>query len=657
MNINDKRIQKKIDSIIYENLSNGHLPTSNEVIGSISKYIYENNLSMPNYEFSKIYKDFDIEDLNNSRMSVAEDLSIVYKSILELYEEIDGQVEKFDAEKKKFDYKINSLQSTLFNLANQYSASGYAETFIENVVDMQNFNISLSDCDIDLQNQNITLKRLQDKPYTNIASISVESDSEVIQNGRLIDYINTDGHYWQGIVSKDKQEKTYVSIIIDFGKTVNINQVEINAPLLKTGLIDISTSNTMESWIAQYAGVLTTKCLANMQGEFRYIKLVISKEEADKFILNTYQYHFIIDTIRFFQVNYASKSVLISNPIKTNSNINKVSIVDESIRPNSTNVKYYVALNSSTPEWVPINPLNDIAEENKVITFNTIETGRFRDIYLPEGISSDAYKQFKANGQNIYSIGEIKDIEITKNALYKGINSWRVDVLKDIETIEGPVGKAIFIKNQMSDNLSTYYKPILAGYLFKNDSFNGTCAVKFTTTIECPKEISPKSAKISSTYPLSIYLNGDLIYSGTPDASTEVTYAFKEKKNVLEVVININKANAGDENPISIVTTHMNLDLAKISTQIYADPDPMTEVSLFNLKYNMNNKKNVYALRKINDGYQILIKDDDLSIGYRFFYDYIAQNANELLVKVELSREFNSINVTPRLEKYEVRII
>lgn len=658
MNIRDKRINTEVNRVIKESLSNGYLPTSNEVIGAVSRYISGSDLSAPLYKYHKIYDEFSIEDLNRAITDLAKDLGIAYESILELYDEIDSQVSKFDTEKRKYDYRTSQLESQLYNLANQYGTSGYMEIFAENIIDMQNFNVQSTDCDINLQSRDITLRRLEDKPYDGPMTITLSTSGDLSTNGRIEDYMDKQGVYWQAIVKKQTQEATSLSILIDFGRTLALNKLEMEMPLLKPAEVSVSTSQSSDSWILQFKEKVPRDLVANMQGTFRYLKIDIRKEEADKVILGTYEYHFLVDTLKLFSINYANRSTLITSPIKMNSNINKVSIVDDSQRPNSTDIKYYVALDSSTPHWVPITPLNDTRTNlNKVVSFNTVEVGRYRDVSLRTDISQDAYLAMTANGQGLYTIQDLNDIKIIRSAMLKGINSWKVEKLTGIESIPGPIGKGVFSKNQNSTNLSIVYQPMSVGKIMRGDTFTEPCVLKYTAAIECPKGVKPKAAQLVSNYPVNVYLNGEIIYSGTPTSGTEVTYPFREKKNILEIIINVNAMNTEGETPTAKASLETNMDISKLSTQVYGESEPMREVSFFNLKYNTNNEKNVYALKRTSNGYQLLIKDSDLSIAYRFYYDYVISDATELLLKAELMREFDTVNVTPRLRKFEIRVI
>jgi hypothetical protein len=653
MDIRNKRIQTEINRIIKESLSDGYLPTSSEVNARLSRYIHERNLDGPVYDYEKIFNNFAMDILQESVSDAYTDMSMIMGAVVDLHEELERSIDKFEVEKRKHDYRVNKLESELYNLTSQYATSGYTEVFVENIVDMENFDTYQSDCDINLISHDITLQKLEDAIYTGKFDIDVQSEDDIRTNGKISEFIQKKGSYWQCISKKESQDGAYIDIMIDFLKDVQINKVEMEIPLLKPSRVTVSTSSSLDRWIVQHEELVKNSMVANTQGSFRHMRIRIEKDEADKFILGTYEYHFLIDTILFYTINYKRKSTLLTKPIPFTSNINTISIKDEAIVPNSTEIKYYVALNSDTPQWRRISPINRPSKDGEAFAvFNTLEKGRFKDISMRKDLAKDNYRISTAMNQDILVIDEIKDIQITRGKLLKGIGQWKVDKIPSIESTNEALNKSLFVKEKA--NIETSYQDIIVGKLLSEEKFTSTCAVKFTSAIDCPKGIRPKAYQLSANYPTSIYLNGENIYSGTPSAGTHITYPFKEKKNILEIIINVNEMNVDDETPYALVSANLNMDISRFSTQIYGHPEEMEEVSYFNLKYNTHNRKNVYTLREIGDAYQVVIKDPDMSIKYRFYYDYISVEENELLLMIEMGREFEAVNTSPRVRKIEI---
>lgn len=666
MNIKDKRVKAEIDRTIRENLVKGYIPTSNEVISEIGNYMASNNLSLPSYQFNKIYSDFPSSVLNNAKYNISNDLDIIFECAAELYQETEKQINKFESEKRKYDYRLNKLQSELLNLVNKYSSNAYTDIKIENFSDMNEFNIAQTTCDIDIRNHEATLQRLSDSIYSDISDITADFSNvgstgiTITTNGLPIDYISKSGIYWKAEVSKPTQETTEISLLLDLGKITSINKIELETPFMKPTNIIIEISTDGDRWISSDSSTIETKYISNLEGSMRYIKIRFSKDEADKFTNNNFQYIFLLDTIKLYQVEYAKTSTMISTPIKINSNINKVSIIEDAVIPPSTTISYFVALNGKNPEWVPITPLNRTnTDVNKVITFNTVDTVIEKQISVDSTVSKDEYElpHLSVNGQKIYTITPtgISSNKIIKSKLYKGTNAWRVDELITYLPDTAELGKELFLNNVKYTN--TYYQNLTqyrSGQILNGKQYSANTITKYTTSIECAENGQTARGKLVAGFPVTLYLNGKQIYAGIPSKNQNVDYEFKGGINVIEAIINVNKANLEET---AVVYLDLGINLEVISSYRYAEPEPMKEVSLFDLRYNTNNQKNVYSIMESNDGYEVLVKDDDLSIKYMMVYDCIIEEIDEILVSAVLKRGYDSISITPRLKQYELRII
>jgi hypothetical protein len=118
--------------------------------------------------------------------------------------------------------------------------------------------------------------------------------------------------------------------------------------------------------------------------------------------------------------------------------------------------------------------------------------------------------------------------------------------------------------------------------------------------------------------------------------------------------VNVNELN---QVTYASASVDLNIDLQSIASFICAEPYPLREVTLFDLRYNTNNQKDVFAVKKTNSGYAILVKDGDMKICYRLVYNEVLEVVNEVLLKIVMKREYETVNITPRLKGYELRIV
>jgi hypothetical protein len=423
-------------------------------------------------------------------------------------------------------------------------------------------------------------------------------------------------------------------------------------PVLKKCDIAISSSTDGDEWNAEFEGKVSALCAANFSNSFRYIQVILSKIEADKQKLGKYQYYFIVDNIKLDTVRYSMESDMISKPIGIGSNINKVSLSVDAVMPTSTSIDYYVAAKSDDPTWIAISPEEATNKVNPtVIAFNTIETDQRLSIQISDEISNDAYemKNYSVNGQHLYAIAEIDNTEITAHKLYKGMNAWKVESLA--MTANGTQTHSVFISNPSI--ITTKYVPISddkPGLILNNQQIATNAIMNYSTTICREAGDTVYKEIVAASHPITVYLNGVILYSGTPSSGTTITYPFKKGSNLLEVIINVNGTPAA-------CSADLNLSLFSIGSIICANKAPMKSVSLFDLRYNTNNQYNAYTLYYVDGKYKVIVKDPNLAIRYDLVYDYAVVPVEEIIVKATLRREQSTVDTTPRLLAYEVKFV
>jgi hypothetical protein len=652
VSIYDRRLEAEVNKIIRKNLANGYVPTANEVIGELSRFLADNNLSIPSYKYKKIGKDFTTSILSNAKQNVAQDMETLFGALIELYQLSEEQISKFTVEKKKYDYKLSKLESKLTSLVDQYSTDGYMFGYRNNFSDMEEIDLSKTTADIDIINYEATLKRLGDTPYKDFDVSVSAGDYIIVQSSPIESVITQEGIAWQGIVEKQTQEKTTLTVDIDTKEINKINRISLDMPMLKKCDIVIYTSIDGDKWNLEYIANIMSRCTANLSNKTRYIRIEISRSEADKYQLGKYYYYYIIQNVQLDSVNYALESDVVSNPINIGSNINKVSLTVESEMPPATSIDYFVAINGDDLSWIPISPTNSSNKTNStMIAFNTIETDQRLSISIPQDISNNAYelKNYSVNGQRLFAIAELNDIDITNYRLYKGTNAWQVKTLS--MTASGPQTHSVFISNP--SYVDTKYIPIVEdkpSLVVGNEEFSQNKILNYSTNIYRETGDINLSEILASSHPVTVYLNGTMLYSGTPSGGTIINYLFKKGQNLLEVIVNVNNAPTA-------CSVDLNLPLFSIGSMICANINPMTPVSLFDLRYNTNNQYDVYTVYSVGKKHTVIVKDPNLAIRYDFIYDYTADPVNEILVKATLRREHSSVDITPRLISYEVKFI
>lgn len=382
-----------------------------------------------------------------------------------------------------------------------------------------------------------------------------------------------------------------------------------------------------------------------------------------------YTYLFGIKNISFFRNVYATESTVCStnltvdSPSGKNFTIDKVSLqVDEEL-PNGTDIKYYIALppKSGEPEWKDISPVNrKNPQYDQMIDFKNISTSVPSEFRIDPSISIGEYEQeaLYANGIRFYKIGEIEDRKIIPDTerLFVGKNTWgkksyvhehldhstHVPELSDWSRPEGPVSIDYM---KITDG-----KP---GILLNREKTEKATNYLFTLGIFSNKAKEIVSATPLSTDPIAIFLNGQLLFKGVPDASTKITYLFESGWNEIVTLVYVSTT----VGTVNGATVDLNMDPRKYGSNVYAKAKPLTRVPIFDLRYNtLNNDYDKFSVIEINNKSQVILNHAIPGLEYEFYYNYIDGTVQDkILFKAELKRDDTVTNTSPKLKSYRLR--
>jgi hypothetical protein len=626
MSIRDIRIQKKLNEIIRRNLQYGYVPTSKEVISQITSYMKKHNLSLPNYQFT--YQDVTEEMLDTTLDDTSEDLQIIYKALIEIYTITEQQINKLDTEKEQYNYRLKTLESTLESLINQYIERNCIFSHIENFADINSINTNTTTANIDIKYQHATLNKFYDNIISDYSIVATSKDT-IIKNGSIKNYIEHKGLVWQGTISKSEQEVTALDFIIDAKATQEINQIEISMPLIKPANLIVAVSNDKHKWNEITRQEITDKTSIYFNEPIRYIKLTVVKTEADKFLASEYQYIFLLDTITLHTNNYKEESTIITKPIELIGNISHVAIEQDAIIPSSSSIEYYVSPNNNGV-WIELDStyglnFNNITE-GQVLNLTTNELGYY---YLSDKT---------VNGQKLYCITELNNVDkITSYKLYKGLDSWKVKSLS--ADLSGPQESSITVMQPPTYiPINTVKDSIVVN---SSQAASQNTITSYSLAIEYSGDNTIINAPLNTNVPTTIYLNNRTVYRGSSNA--QVTYPISKGQNVITIVTNCPAGTAAQ--------VDIGLRLKEIGNRLLAEPEAMQYVSLFDLKYNTNNRNDVYTI------YQnmVVVKGLEENLTYSLNYNYLNRQINNIVIKAVLKRHYSAINVTPQLNSFKVR--
>jgi hypothetical protein len=174
----------------------------------------------------------------------------------------------------------------------------------------------------------------------------------------------------------------------------------------------------------------------------------------------------------------------------------------------------------------------------------------------------------------------------------------------------------------------------------------------FTVGVLSEKFQDVQSSIPASTEPITVYVNGNQVFSGIPDRNSKVPFTFNFGWN--EVVVLLYTRNVSAANG---VTLDMCIDMRKLGANTYSQAKPMELVSLHDLRYNVkSNDRNKYAIEVVNNTANIILNHANPGLQYDFYYDYIQGDIQDtILFKAELSKNDTSSSISPKLASYRLR--
>lgn len=644
MRLYNERLNAIIDYVIKKALQQGILLTSEEFKEKLNQAIKGLNLAKPFFKKKDVRYRYTLDDYNQSKEYLKNDFDVFFKTIKDLYKQLQENIDKYESLKVSKEKIINdmdnSLQETIFKYAPNEYLNSYKETFINNnnIKDSENILINLINHEISL-NRSIVSKYNLTKD-----NVSVEVDEPLYT---VSEY--TEGKPYKVTITKQKQSSTYCKIIIDLKESTYVSSMNLRFSFIKPASIEIDTDA-----FTIYESTITSNKTIEVNGFCKTITISFLKKEADKIGIddkknNTYQYIYCIDNIEILNNNYVAKGYLESKAIDLPEGIESFKFSAEDFIPNNTKIDYYYKTNPDE-NWAPLrkNMAYDLLNNHDVNTSS--------DNYIIEPNQEDVARN------QLYIIKDITG-PISSCKIYKGNNTWQQDLYSinkekfDEETFLQDIAKIDPVNTEYVDaterfglllsNETIDENPLWQNK--KNDDALNTFVIKWSIYTYAEESISDKydiiQSNLNTDNKYYVYINGVLCNE---------KYIFNKGWNYIEVYA-----------PISISTTEENP-----VKRTFIIPFPQTGFKYILLNNTSMNEVDYQYLRFSRDidvatEYSILNKTaDDVSHNYimvadedptsNYLIEYNTSNAveNKLYIKADLGT-IDSL-YTPKLYSYQI---
>lgn len=694
MSLKNKKLYAITERILKEEIQNGNLPSSKEFLSRLNQEIRGKDLSMPSFSF-KPYRPTEIASsfkYNNDSQNIHDDLSVLYDNILDVNNLLDKYFTSFGIEKEKIETEIDKSKDELIEKINNYKKGGYLGYSFDTFVDTNKVSIDKSkDIFIDTH---INETRIIEEKNTSTRIIPNGNYNFDILNNKL-DYQDNDispninnifkddnSLVWQKMYSLKNDSDLTGVLYIDLDRIVEMNKILLDIITVKESKVKIDFSTDGKNWfnLPYYENYISTQDILSFDFptmKIKQLKIFIQKTNSDEQSpKDGYDYHYLfgIKKLDFYNKNYPTYGVMESEPLIINNKpnnyqINNVRLVADETLPTGTDIKYSVAIynEKNDLDWQSIDPINRKNPKNRqIISFSNIKKNYENELFFPSeySLTQSEAEDLRANGMPIYRLSNtsngknnlfIQKKKIIENTLkvYVGKGSWEITSFPD-ENVNSNPNVQDWIK--VNPNTEIDYVPLentKSGVLFNNfkDDRKRKYMCKFGMFNSGKEEIVKTFP--TSTDPVSIYLNGEMIFIGETSMDKYVNFVIKPGWN--EVVVFINGLNATSVNGISM---SLGFNPYSYSTDIYSSPKSLKEISVFDLQYNtkMNNRE-VFAKREIDSGIEILINFGKPGMKFDLYYDYSEDinNDNDMMIlKAEFIRENSNTIPSPKLNYYRL---
>lgn len=682
MGLKQRKLQALTEQIIKEQLKKGNLPTSRNFIFELNKRLEEEDPSRPSFSFRTARKSMAAKasQINEAFDSVYKDLSFLYTSIIELEENVGLNFEKFRREKEKIEKEINILEKELVEKIMLYQNTGFLAYSFDTFDNMEKIDTEKTTVDVDTQKNEVVLNnnKTRSKLIEQEASVSfslsetIEKESKVEKvSGSTNHMLNSfNNEYWSINILSKSPSYGGGDLLLSFDKKQSINEIQLRTVKSYPFYIEVSFTPDKINWFQlpyHEDPFLSEESHSLVFPEIDVyglnLKLTKDKPDNDRVSIDyPFEYQFGIEQLLFLNKSYEEEGMLYSTTLPVNSfrenySVNKVSLKTEEEKPEGTDIYYEVALENN--DWQAIDPIN---KENptftQIVDFKNIKEPKPIEMVIPEDISIKEYEreELEANGLSFFSIGEIEKDRLLDRSekIYVGKNSWKV------EYFEGEYSDHETHKPTIEDWAAPLF-PIQQTYrtmeegkgsvLLEEEKHVNARSYKFSCAIFNEDKEKIISGIPSGNEHIVIYLNGEELFNGVPSKESIINYKLGNGWNNIIVLSYIKNINA-----LSGSTINIGFSPLDHANYIYSQEETLKSVSLFNLRYNTRkDDRSVYAMREVNDKYEVIINHAVPGLIYSFYYDEIQGDiVNNIKLRARLIRDTDITTLSPKLKKYEL---
>lgn len=479
MSIASKRILAKLDQLTREAMMSGSMPDPAIIRGELAKFLRQSSPSGPTAKFrpQQYRTTFNVDNYNTMVQEIAEDLHFSYAEQVDQANRLLKAIDETETRHAALMHQADILDDLLtILLLAEPKASGYFYAMLDRFRDLSKVDMSQTTAETDLNSGSVFLPMTAGSRKIPFSYLSTKPDVIVTSDdpAKVVTQGNIPGHIfgnaftdvsnaWQYRIVSVSPDGWSGSITIPVSamdprvsvdgvasvsaqsqtREIYVSRIDLNG--IQTSQVDVQVLYSLDGrnflkipgydWLP-LDGRVQSLIFSRLKMEFLRLQFRVPTPDQ---IPGTTQYQYVIGlkNISLYDAGFAQEAQIVSKQLTqdTSNYIRRIALEAAEVLPDGTDIDYYVAPYSASPNWLSIEPST------------RLQPGAAPFVDLAESILSprqsglidvtgSATLNSTRNGINFYEIATLDGTQIDETAkLYRGIDGWEKSITNHIEKV------------------------------------------------------------------------------------------------------------------------------------------------------------------------------------------------------------------------------
>ncbi len=662
MSLKDTQSDLIRQEIILRELQLGRFPSVAFVESEFAKIMDASQLGRPQFQYrpTEKHKASVPHEYNAMLTEIEQDLSLAFEEVRRLNNQLMAEASHYESNRIRIDRQLKLTEmradSLMKRSISRLNRDVVGDTFHDfSMVDFNgdlSRNIPKTTAFIDLRHTEAHIGksaqpvRKYDMSQAQASFKTLTPDTRVTHlspvAGALTDSLQ---EAWRSVITSTAPDGVVGQLDILAEEVLSVTHVSINMQSAKPIIATLLLSEDGETFVEyESRQVVSSYQWLVEEVKAKYIRFILEKRESDLIDGVQYDYLFGAKSIEVRKEEYVKEAVVVSrpHPLHVHEAFEFVHLEIEEYIPSGTNIRYYVGIDygDNVIEWHEI-------QKNRPVDMKMIQSYHLDVDSYTNGYGDFTHASF---GHNYYRIAKLPEKPLMKTMqVLMGRHMWLKETLLADVAKEDPVVYQTTMRDWIRAGSA------LREYM-NIDNFQDTLIAdrfhRYTTYVYVATGSAKQSAaiKVDEQSSLAVFINSNQL------KSISGVYEFQFRPGWNKVELLAYSREAGQE-------IEINLYLREISDRIYANNQPLQEVSVYDLLHNTSPR--LHHRFAVDEENNIIVnynpKDMDVrrhGIEYTLDFQYSTSSKNQHAIRfmAVLSKEDDTVTATPRLKDYRILI-